>query len=121
MKLLSGVLVVTAVLLSACGAPPAEGTSSTVDPANLQTTEQALRGDCSVSVQCADGTSRHCNGSSGSCSSSVVSGIERVTCNGVVNSCPTVTAPTCNHGAYCITASDCGVDAFCQSKRCVCY
>lgn len=119
MKMLAGVLVVSAVLLSACGAPPAEGTASEVAPANLQTTEQALRGDCSVSVQCADGTSRSCNGTSTSCSVGTLNGIERVTCNGNVSSCPTGPV-NCNQGAYCTSNSQCGTEAVCVNRVCLC-
>ncbi len=96
MKLLSGVLVVTAVLLSACGAPPAEGTTAAGEPVEARTSEYALRGDCSVSVQCSDGSTRSCNGTSSSCSAGVTNGIERVTCNGSTTSCPTAPPPLCS-------------------------
>lgn len=119
MKMMAGVLVVTAVLLSACGTPPAEGTAGAVDPAELRTSEQALRGQCSVSVECADGTMRSCSGSSTRCAASTVNGTERVTCNGVVTSCP-ATPVGCRENALCRFDTDCGTEAACVNGICYC-
>jgi hypothetical protein len=116
MKMLAGVLAVAAVLLSACGTPPPpEGPAGNVDPANLRTNEQALRGACSVTVECGDGTTRSCPGSGSSCSAGFDSyyGIEYVVCNGTdYRFCPMSTG-NCLEGKRCTSNADCGVDGAC--------
>lgn len=121
MKLMPGVLAVAAVLLMACGTPPPEDTAP-VDPAELRTSESALRGDCTVSVRCADGTTRSCSGTSTGCSASTWNGLERVTCNGASYSCP-APAPLCStEGQPCSTNANCGAEAYCHptTRRCLC-
>lgn len=119
MKTLAGVLVVAAVLLTACGAPSGEGAAQVDESSTLATQESALRGNCYVRVECADGSTRSCDGSSGACSANG-GATESVTCNGVTSYCPAAPPPVCNHGAGCTTNSQCGVDGFCTNKRCVC-
>jgi hypothetical protein len=126
MKLLSGVLVVTAVLLSACGTPPPEGTAGAVDPASLRTNEQALRGNCTATVECGDGSVISCPGTGSACSSGFESyyGLEYVACNGVHTFCPMSTG-NCLSGKRCTSNGDCGVDGMCTTSStrpvCVCY
>lgn len=51
--------------------------------------------DCSVSIQCANGTFKACSGSNGSCSASSASN-GRVTCNGVTHQCSTLPPSECD-------------------------
>ncbi|HZI11840.1 MAG TPA: hypothetical protein VE153_15760 [Myxococcus sp.] len=126
MKMLSGVLVVTAVLLSACGTPPPEGNAGAVEPEQLRTSEQALRGDCSVSVMCGDGNPISCPGTGSTCASGFDSyyGVEYVVCNGNYTFCPMSTG-NCLSGKRCSTNGDCGMDGMCTTSStrpvCVCY
>lgn len=120
MKMMAGVLVVTALLLSACGTPPLEGTAGAVEPAELRTSEQALRGNCSVSVECGDGTFVSCNGSSRDCSIGVTYyNLEYVMCNGTSSYCPESTGD-CRNGLRCTTNSRCGMNGMCIQGYCNC-
>lgn len=120
---MNGLLVAAAVLLHACGTQSPEGTAGAVDPAVLRTTEQALRGNCSVTVECGDGTTISCQGSASACSSGFDSwyGLEYVDCNGSHTHCPSATG-YCKEGKRCRTTSDCGVDGVCTAQGiCACY
>jgi hypothetical protein len=123
MKMMAGVLVVTAVLLSACGTQPLEGNAGAVEPSQLRTNAQALRGDCFVSVTCGDGSVIDCTGTATSCSSGFESfyGLEYVECNGTHEFCPTSTG-NCLPGKRCRTNNDCGVQGVCTTQAtCSCF
>jgi hypothetical protein len=123
MKMMSGVLVVTAVLLSACGTQPPEITAGAVDPVAVRTTEQALRGNCSVSIECGDGSFINCSGTGSACSSGFESyyGLEYVECNANHKFCP-MSTDTCMSGKRCRTSSDCGMDGVCTAQgTCSCF
>jgi hypothetical protein len=135
---------IVAVALAACTVMMDEGSAATLDQ-TYETDEQALSlssdgpvteaaKDCSVSIQCANGTTRSCNGTSGSCSASG-SGNGSVTCNGTTSSCPTSTCGSdgvcnescgfdpdcfCSINRSCTTHAQCGLDGYCQNNRCVC-
>lgn len=119
MKAIAGIFVLAVVVLSGCGTPPNE--PGATQPADTAETGHvtALSFNCSVSIQCLDGTSRSCSGTSGACSASG-SGTGSVTCNGVTTSCPSSTTPQCATTVKCFSNADCGVDGVCQNNRCYC-
>ncbi|SET97452.1 hypothetical protein [Stigmatella erecta] len=146
MKLAVKILVaLSAIAMTACGTQP--GMGGTPEGESAPTPQQELSQDmgtlaaydCSVSIQCADGSSRSCNGSSGACSASS-SGSGSVTCNGNVTSCglalctcnadgccatrciadPDCSGGTCQQGAACTTSTQCGTNGVCRSGRCTC-
>lgn len=141
MKTISGMLVVVASVLMACGAMYDEGTARPGEAALATIEQQAVSTlatkDCSVSIRCADGTSRSCNGTSGACSASG-SGNGSVSCNGSTTYCPS-SLPDCTANgicnlqcssdpdciqcvelASCISNTNCGAGGLCQYKRCRC-
>lgn len=94
--------------------------------------------DCSVSITCANGTTKACSGTLGRCSASG-SGNGSVTCNGSTQTCPSTSScvadgfcdfscsfdPDCNDfcvgGSFCFSESDCGFDGTCNNGRCLCF
>lgn len=92
---------IAATALAACAVVMDEGDPALIEQ-GYDTAEQSLSSDdpvteaakdCYVSIQCANGTSRACNGTSGSCSASGA-GNGSVTCNGVTNACPIPPPPS---------------------------
>jgi hypothetical protein len=136
----AGILVVAATLMAACGAMYDENAARQGEnlPAgeHLKTSESALVAkDCSVSIQCADGSSRSCSGTSGACAANG-GGHGSVTCNSATYYCPASSCVAdgfcdsscgfdpdcyCSSGKSCTTNSQCGIDGFCSNRRCVCY
>lgn len=140
----AGILVVAAAVLAACGAMYDESGvqqgGDMLSGQTLKTSESALTAkDCSVSIQCADGTSRSCSGTAGACSASGA-GDGSVTCNGATYTCPSAPPPCgadgycdpacgsdpdcgdyCVGGKYCTKNYDCGIDGLCSNGRCLCY
>ncbi len=119
MKAIASIFVLTVVVLSGCGVPPHEALpeqNGQVEAAQITT--MAAK-DCSVSIRCADGTSRSCSGTNGACSASG-SGYGSVTCNGGTSSCPSTTLPQCATTAKCFSNADCGVDGVCSNYKCYC-
>jgi hypothetical protein len=143
MKTVTGILVAAAALLTACGAMydesefrRSEQQISAQDSQASGPTTMAAK-DCSVSIQCGDGSWRSCNGTAGACSANG-SGNGSVTCNGSTSSCPSSSSCTadgycdysctsdpdcnfCQSGRTCYSNSECGFDGFCSNRRCVCY
>jgi hypothetical protein len=132
--------VLSTIALAACGTQPDMGSAPEGEAAPAQQELSQDMGklaafDCSVSIQCADGSSRSCSGTSGACAASS-SGAGSVTCNGVVTSCPVVCScqadgccnnscldpdcGTCTPGAPCTTNFQCGLYAVCRLGRCAC-
>lgn len=138
---------IAAIALAACTVMMDEGSEASLDQ-TYEPGEQAVSlssddpvteaaKDCSVTIQCADGTSRSCNGTSGSCSASG-SGHGSVTCNGSTSSCPSTPPPNCDEngicnlscgfdpdcfcsiGRSCTTHAQCGSDGRCMNNHCVC-
>ncbi|RYZ34627.1 MAG: hypothetical protein EOO71_38410 [Myxococcaceae bacterium] len=100
MKTMAGVLVVAVMVLTACGTLPGEQQGqepqATASNPNLQAQEASLARDCTVTIECADGTPRTCSGTAGACSASG-SGSGSVTCNGVTTSCSIIIEePVCS-------------------------
>ena len=117
---------IAAIAMTACAVMMDEGDQASFN--EYDTSEQALSGDdpvteaakdCSVSIQCANGTYRSCNGTSGSCSASG-SGNGSVTCNGSTSACPTTQPPsecsTCPPGYSCF----CGIADGCRREGTYC-
>ncbi|MCY1029946.1 hypothetical protein OV207_00620 [Corallococcus sp. BB11-1] len=105
MKMMTGVLVVAVMMLTACGTLPgeqqAQESQAEASTPSLQTQEAALARDCTVTIECADGTPRTCSGTAGACAASGA-GSGSVTCNGVTTGCAPILEPVCS----------------CQSDRC---
>ncbi len=119
MKATAGIFVLAVVLLTGCGTPPPEVEPPQSEQAESGQVSAMAAKDCSVSIQCADGTSRSCSGTNGACSASG-SGNGSVTCNGSSSICPSSTLPTCATTVKCYSNADCGVDGVCQNSRCYC-
>jgi hypothetical protein len=121
MKLLPELLVVTALLLTACGTPPSEGTAGAATPEQLRTTAQAYRGECYVSVQCEDGSTVSCHGVD-DCRTgyNTISQAEFVRCGGYGVDC--INPNTCTQyiGISCTKNSQCGTSGSCLENRCAC-
>lgn len=118
MKAVLGVFVVAMVWLTACGSMPGEDQlqagGAAVPEQNLQTQESALTGDCSVTIECSNGTTRTCNGTGGACAASGANG-GKVTCNGVVTSCGLIIVdPPCTCGADRCCNQFCALDPDCR-------
>lgn len=117
MKSTAGIVVLALVMLTACGTPPSEGQAQPNTEEHMVSQEAALRGDCYVTVECADGTPRDCSGTAFSCTSgSAHNG--HVSCNGVVSACgfvidPQPTCTTCSRfsdgccNPFCLGDPDC--------------
>lgn len=143
MKAVTGVLVVAATLMAACGPmqeeheiqQSAQALSVQDSKANDYTSQS---GSCWVGIQCADGSWRSCSGTRGSCWSDDTGG-GSVTCNGITYSCPPAPPPPtcvedghceyacgfdpdcyCRFGRECWRNADCGLDGFCSYNACVC-
>lgn len=110
-------LAAIAATAMACTVMMEEGDQA-LDEQSYATAEQSLGNDdpfteaakdCSVSIQCANGTSRSCNGTSGNCSASG-SGNGSVTCNGVTQSCGPSQPP--NECSSCPAGQDCHCGLF---------
>ena len=119
MKAMAGIFVLAVVMLTGCGVPPNETEPTQTGQAESGRVSAFAAKDCSVSIQCADGTSRSCSGTSGACSASG-GGNGSVTCNGSTSACPSPTLPTCATTYKCFSNADCGVDGVCQNNRCYC-
>ncbi len=123
MKMLSGVLAATAVLLSACGTPLPESTEGPVTPSEVRTREQALQGACYVRVECTDGSSVACSGTASNCFSAVdPSRGSYVSCNGTSTYCAMPNQESCivRDGLPCNGDSECGYSGACIGYICWC-
>lgn len=97
-------------------------------------------GSCTVSVECANGSTKSCSGSNGSCAAAVVGGVPRVTCNGNSWGCPIEDCSfdgvcngscsfdpdcggICRPNTFCFDDSQCGFDGACDEwiNRCICF
>jgi hypothetical protein len=128
------------IALTACGTQPGmgyapEGEAAPAPQELSQGMGKLAALDCSVSIQCADGSSRSCSGSSGGCAATS-SGTGSVMCNSVVTSCPAACScqadgccnnscldpdcGTCTSGAACTHNAQCGINAVCRLGRCAC-
>ncbi|WP_426756739.1 hypothetical protein [Myxococcus sp. Y35] len=109
MKSMAGIVVMALVVLTSCGPLPAEeqvqGGNEVTSEDHFQTQESALTGDCTVSIQCANGTSRSCAGTGFACSASGANN-GTVTCNGISSSCSPILEPVCS----------CRADGCCNSR-----
>lgn len=75
---------------------------------------------CSVSIECSDGSTRSCNGTSGQCAASG-SGNGSVTCNGATSACGSCGSPgACVPGSYrlCCLQGGCGGCCEPDAQRC---
>ncbi|MFE8595796.1 hypothetical protein [Archangium violaceum] len=99
MKTMAGVLVMAVVMLTGCGSVSGEeqlqGGEAAPSEQNLRTQEFALVGDCSVSLECTNGSRVSCSGTSAACSASPGTNGGSVTCNGVTKNCG-LTIPPCS-------------------------
>ncbi|ADO73478.1 uncharacterized protein STAUR_5716 [Stigmatella aurantiaca DW4/3-1] len=145
MKLVKGILfALSVVAMSACGtqaemSAAQEGEAALSQQESRQEVGTLAALDCSVSIQCSNGTTRSCSGSSGACSASA-SGSGSVTCNGVTSSCaltlcscradgccnntcaadPDCGLSNCPQGAACSSNTQCGSNGRCVSGQCMC-
>ncbi|AKQ69415.1 putative lipoprotein [Myxococcus hansupus] len=99
------------VMLTACGTPPSESQAPAGAEEHVVSQEAALRGDCYVTVECANGSTRECSGSAFSCTSGPAYN-GHVSCDGVVTACGLINdpQPTCN---TCSRISDGCCNPFC--------
>jgi hypothetical protein len=118
MKTMAGIVVLAVVMLTGCGVPPTEAEPAQTGQDESGRVSAFATKDCSVSIHCADGTSRSCSGTNGACYASG-SGNGSVTCNSSTYTCPS-SLPTCATTAKCFSNADCGVDGVCQNNRCYC-
>ncbi|WNG55328.1 hypothetical protein F0U59_11465 [Archangium gephyra] len=118
MKTMAGVLVMAMVMLTACGSVTGEeqvqGGEAAPSEQNLGTKESALTSDCTVSLQCANGSTVSCSGSSGACSASPATNGGSVTCNGATTNCGILIPTPCGCkrdgccSQFCALDPDCG-------------
>nr|QLH55560.1 putative lipoprotein [Myxococcus virescens] len=95
MKSMAGIVVMALVVLTSCGPLPSEEQAQVGAEEHFTSQEAALAGDCSVQIECANGTTRSCSGSGFSCTASAANN-GTVTCNGVSSSCGLIIQPVCS-------------------------
>ena len=106
MKSMAGIVVMALALLTSCGPVPSEEQAQAGAEEHFASQEAALTGDCSVQIECANGTTRSCNGTGFSCSASGANN-GTVTCNGVASSCSPIIQPICSCRADGCCRTDC--------------
>jgi hypothetical protein len=116
MKMMAGVLVVAVMMLTGCGAAPAEeqllAEAAASSEQQSQTQELTVAGSCTVSLQCSNGSSVSCSGTNGACSASAANG-GSVTCNSVPKNCGLV-VPTCGCKSDGCCSQFCAFDPDCS-------
>ncbi|NVI98540.1 hypothetical protein HV824_10440 [Myxococcus sp. AM009] len=105
MKSMAGIVVMTLVMLTSCGPMPSEEQAQVGAEEHFVSQEAALAGDCSVQIECANGTMKTCTGTGFACSASGANN-GTVTCNGVSSSCSPIIQPVCS----------CRADGCCNSR-----
>ncbi|MFP2958557.1 hypothetical protein ACLEPN_12090 [Myxococcus sp. 1LA] len=95
MKSVAGIVVMALVMLTSCGPVSSEEQAQVGAEEHIASQEAALTGDCYVQIECANGTTKSCNGTGFACSANGANN-GTVTCNGVSSSCSPIIQPICS-------------------------